>query len=102
MATPSCKTLFSLYQKLTQRADMVLEVLDTRSSRTSGRTVVELSLSPGVGRSYNTLFKGIGESSLDALELAALSAMPTGSSPWLPCEAWVYPLVAPRSLRGPR
>ena len=48
-----------VYQTFNNRADTLMELLDTLSSNRDAQTVVELSLNPVFRRSYSTLFKGI-------------------------------------------
>lgn len=55
---------YRLYQKLDNRADTVMELLDAMCSTPDAKSVVEYSLSPAFRRSYSSLFKAIDEANL--------------------------------------
>lgn len=61
---------YGLYQKLDNRADTVMELLDAMCSTPDAESVAEYSLSPAFRRSYSTLFKGIDATKLSEKWLA--------------------------------
>jgi len=67
-----------LYQNFTNRADTLMELVDSLCSTGSARSVVEYSLTPCFRRTYTTLYKALAEWTWDDGQLARLL------SPFLP------------------
>lgn len=60
----------TLYQNINKRADAVMELVDAMCSKPDAKSVVEYSLAPCFEREYPSLYKGIGELTLEPMFLA--------------------------------
>lgn len=75
---------YTVYQKLNNRADTLMDLLDAMCSVPDARSVVEYSLAACFPRSYSTIFKAVDEMNLGEM--------------WLPYQMGAY---LPRPKRWP-
>jgi hypothetical protein len=77
----------TVYQKIPNRADAVVELVDAISSTPDAKSVAEYSLAPSFRRGYSTLYKAIGGLEVEPMflphALAPYLPKPTGWPFWL-------------------
>ena len=87
----------TLYQKVPNRADAVMELVDAVSSTPEAKSVAEYSLAPSFRRGYSTLYKAIGGLQLEPMFLPHVLA------PYLPKpKRWPFWLLMVDVTPNPR